>query len=138
MRIVLLTIMMMLASMASAGLYKWVDDDGNVHYSQKPPRDKQFKRLKPPAPAPEDAKPLYQSQKADPKKQAADNEVTKVKAEIEKVRARNCEAAKQNLKNYTVYKRFLNKKTGELTRIDDKERERQIKKAQEGIREFCN
>ena len=61
MRIILLTTLMIFSSSASAGLYKWVDDEGNVHYSQKRPRDKQFKRIKAPAPAPENSKPLYES-----------------------------------------------------------------------------
>lgn len=64
MKALLLMTMLIFTSSASAGLYKWVDDEGNVHYSQKRPRDKQFKRLKAPAAAPENSTPLYQPEKA--------------------------------------------------------------------------
>ena len=52
MKILLLTAMIIFASSASAGLYKWVDDEGNVHYSQKRPVNKQYERLKAPTSAP--------------------------------------------------------------------------------------
>lgn len=61
MRMLLLTTLMIFVSSASAGLYKWVDDEGNVHYSQKRPINKQFERLKAPAPSPDGSKPLYNS-----------------------------------------------------------------------------
>ena len=40
----------------AAGIYKWVDEDGQVHYSQRPPADTQAEQLKgapPPADDPE-------------------------------------------------------------------------------------
>ncbi|MGD9386124.1 MAG: DUF4124 domain-containing protein, partial [Thioalkalispiraceae bacterium] len=30
----------------AAGMYKWTDEQGNVHYSQHPPRDKQYEKMK--------------------------------------------------------------------------------------------
>ncbi|MGV6825687.1 MAG: DUF4124 domain-containing protein, partial [bacterium] len=30
----------------SGGLYKWVDDDGNVQYSDKPPPNQQVQEIK--------------------------------------------------------------------------------------------
>jgi uncharacterized protein DUF4124 len=133
MRILLLTMIMIFASSASAGLYKWVDNEGNVHYSQKRPRDKQYKRIKAPAPAPESSKPLYQSSKQNKK---AGNVVASETAKNEKIRATNCAKAKKNLNSYTVYRRIRDK-DGKVTILDDKVRAQRIEDAKKAISEYC-
>lgn len=134
MKILLLTIMMIFASSASAGLYKWVDSEGNVHYSQKPPRGQQFKRLKSPPPAPENSKPLYQSTEL--KKKNSDVLATET-AKNEKIRATKCSNAKTNLNSYQLNRRVRDK-DGNVTIVDDKERALQIEKAKKAINEFCD
>ncbi len=133
MRLLLLTTMMIFASSASAGLYKWVDSGGNVHYSQKPPRDQQFERLKPAAAAPEDSKPLYPSTTL---KKSNDTVATET-AKNKKIRATNCLNAKNNLKSYQLSRRVRDK-DGKVTIVDDKERAQQIEKAKKAISQFCN
>lgn len=132
MRLLLLTAMMILASSASAGLYKWVDNDGNVHYSQKPPRNQQFKRLKPPAEAPETSKPLY---KSTPKENTTVS-ATETKKN-EKLRAENCANAKKRLNTYQVYRRVQDS-DGKISVVSDKERAKNIEKAKKAISDFCN
>ena len=135
MRILLLTaIMMIFAGSASAGLYKWVDSDGNVHYSQKPPRDQQFERLKPPAAAPEDSKPLYQS--APTKNTVIPPPATETKKN-EKLRAENCANAKKRLSIYQVYRRVRDDE-GNITVLSDKERAKNIENAKKAVSDFCN
>lgn len=133
MRMLLLTTLMIFVSSASAGLYKWVDDEGNVHYSQKRPINKQFERLKAPAPSPDGSKPLYNSIKQNKNKGGA---VATETAKLEKLRADNCKGAKKNLESYTLYRRFRDK-DGNITRVDDKERAKQIAEAKQAINEFC-
>ena len=135
MRILLLTAMILFATSASAGLYKWVDSDGNVHYSQKPPRDTQYKRLKAPPPAPEDAKSPYQTPVAP--KEKPDGTVKKLTDKNLKIRAENCEKAKKNLTNFQIHRRIKDK-DGNVTVIDDKDRQKEIENAQKAIRDFCN
>lgn len=133
MKILLLAAMMIFTSSAFAGLYKWVDDEGNVHYSQKRPIDQQYKRLKAPNPAPENTSPLYQ-QSSSPK----DNDAASVEtAKNEKARADKCDKAKKNLSKYQVYRRMRDK-DGNVRVIDDIERAKQIKISQEAISDFCN
>lgn len=135
MRILLLTAMIIFASSASAGLYKWVDDEGNVHYSQKRPRDQQFERLKAPAPAPESSKPLHQS--ATPTDSKAADTTAAETAKNKEIRATNCANAKKNLNTYQVYRRMRDK-DGNVTIIDDNERAKQIERAKQAINDFCN
>jgi len=134
MRILLFTAIMIFASSVSAGLYKWVDDEGNVHYSQKRPQNKQFKRLKEPAPAPQNNKSLYQSKT---QKKQPNSVVAAETAKNEKIRADNCAGAKKNLKVYTLYRRIKDK-DGNVSIVDDKERAKQIQDAKQAINEFCN
>ena len=134
MRIILLTAMIIFASSTSAGLYKWVDDEGNVHYSQKRPLDQQYERLKAPAPAPENSTTLYESAK---QKSPTNNVVDTETAKNEKIRAENCANAKKNLSNYTVYRRFRDK-DGNVTNIDDKVRAKRIEEAKQAINDYCN
>lgn len=133
MRMLLLATLMIFAFSASAGLYKWVDDEGNVHYSQKRPKNKKYKRLKPPAPAPESSKPLYKPLA----KPAENNDIVAAEtAKNEKIRADNCAGAKKNLNSYTISRRIRDK-DGNVSYIDDNVRAKKIEEAKKAIREFC-
>lgn len=136
MRVLLLAAIMIFASSAFAGLYKWVDDEGNVHYSQKRPLDQQFKKLKAPPPAPDDSKPLYQSSGDNSQKSGSDTAATET-AKNKTAREQNCANAKKNLNAYQVYRRIKDK-DGNVRTIDEKVRAAQIKKAQQAIKDFCN
>ena len=135
MRVLLLTIMMIIATSASAGLYKWVDNEGNVHYSQKPPANKQFKRLKAPPSAPESAKPLYESSKATAKEKGGT--AAAESAKNKEIRAKNCVQAKKALTNYQLHRRVRDKK-GNVTVLDDKVRAKQIESAKQAISNYCD
>ncbi|MFK5912815.1 MAG: DUF4124 domain-containing protein [Woeseiaceae bacterium] len=133
MRILLLATLMIFTFSASAGLYKWVDAEGNVHYSQKRPRETKYTKIKPPAAPAESSKPLYSSGKTSTTPKTA---ITSENAKNEKIRADNCAKAKKNLNSYTVYRRFRDKE-GNVKVIDDQERARQIEVSQKAINDFC-
>ena len=134
MRTLLLMTMMIFANTSIAGLYKWVDNEGNIHYSQKRPANSQYKRLKAPPAAPENSTPLYQSlkTKTDPNSILADE-----LAKNEKLQIQNCTAAKKNLINFTTYRRFKDK-NGNIKTMDDATRAAQIDRAKEAISTFCD
>ena len=134
MKILLLTIMMIFASSASAGLYKWVDSEGNVHYSQKRPANVQSKSIKPPPPPPENSKPLYQSNESSKKVSNTAEAETK---KNQKIRADNCAKAKKNLNNYQIHRRMRDKE-GNVTVIDDNTRAKQIENAKKAISNYCD
>jgi len=132
MRILLFTAMIILAGTVSAGLYKWVDSEGNVHYSQKPPENTSYKTIKAPPPAPQSSEPII----------TADDEydVEKtIKAETaknRKLREENCEIGKNNLKSYQTFRRIRDK-DGNVRIVDAKERAEKIEAAKQLIRDFC-
>ena len=134
MRILLLTAMMIFASSVFAGLYKWVDDEGNVHYSQKRPINQQSQSIKAPPPAPDNTKPLY---KPSTPSATANKAVAAETAKNEKIRAENCARAKKSLANSQIHRRMRDK-DGNVTVIDDKVRASNIEKAKEAIASYCN
>ena len=134
MRILLLMIMMIFANTSFAGLYKWVDNEGNVHYSQKRPANSQYKRLKAPPPAPENSKPLYESTNSI---STPSSVVASETAKNKKIRAQNCQKAKKNLKGYTLFRRIKDK-DGNVKTLDDKARAAQIKNAEQAVSNFCD
>jgi len=132
MKVLLLTILMIFAGSAYAGLYKWVDNEGNVHYSQKRPLGKQYKRLKAPASAPENSKPLYSSSSKKSENDAVSAETDK----NAKLRQTNCARAKKHLNTYQVYSRIRGK-DGVVRNIGAEERNREVNKAKQLISDFC-
>ena len=133
MRTVLLTLMILLASTASAGLYKWVDNEGSVHYSQKPPENKPYTTIKAPPPAPKSSHPAVLNE--------SENEVEKtIKTETaknQKLRDENCEIGKNNLKSYQTFRRIRDK-DGNVRVVGSKERAEKIESAKQLIRDFCS
>lgn len=137
MRTLILTTLLILSGTASAGLYKWVDNDGNVHYSQKPPRDQQYKQLKAPASAPTDSQPSYQTKTDKSVDSAKGNTAAAESAKNQKIRAENCEKAKKALNNYQIHRRVRDK-DGNVTIIDNNERAKQIENAKQAITNYCD
>lgn len=127
--------MMVFASSAFAGLYKWVDEDGNVHYSQKRPANKQFKQIKAPPPAPENSKPLYNTSVV-PSGKAGKTAAAET-AKNNKIRADNCVKAKKSLNNYQIHRRMRDK-DGNVSVIGNNERAKNIESAKQAISNYCD
>jgi len=128
------------ANPAMAASYKWTDEKGNIHYSQHPPAEGSYERMKvdksPPSAA-DTAVEAPTQPSADAGKSATGNKVVKEElAKSQELRAKNCEAAKKNLEVLTVYKRFKDK-DGNVVRMDDNVREQKIEEAKQHISEFC-
>lgn len=127
---------MLLVSPLQAGLYKWTDEQGNVHYSQKPPRDVQYEKMKvdkaPPPSSTASEASSSEGEVAPGSKALADEE-----ARNKEIRSKNCAAAKQNLRAYSVYRRVKDE-TGKIRLVPQEEREEKIKQAKKAVAEFCD
>lgn len=135
---------LLISTTAQAGMYKWTDEQGNVHYSQQPPRDKQYEKMKVDK-APRSANTPSESTSAtgsgnggtssgqNPESKTVEDEISKNAA----VRSQNCEAAKKNLQVYQIYRRVKGE-DGKIRVVSEKEREEQIQRSKDAIREFCD
>lgn len=132
---------------AQAEMYRYVDESGQVIYSQfKPDNTDQISTVKPPPPPPStaaesrqqlnDTLGREQDARQDAEKQAEADE--KSQQEIERNR-KNCEAARNNLKvlqDGSGYQRIM--KDGKEVKFDDSQRQAEIRKAQDMIQKSCN
>jgi len=127
---------MLLATTVQAAMYKWTDEKGNVHYSQQRPSGVEYEKIKkqkapPPGSAPSYSTPSFSQEDSADKKVAA--EVAKNK----EIRQKNCEAAKNNLKVYSVHRRVKGQ-DGLIRVVPQPEREKKMAEAKEQIKEFCD
>lgn len=131
------------ASFVQAATYKWVDKDGNVHYSQQPPSDANYEKLN------IKTQPNYNTEPTTPPAQPAPNAtaagsnsnksaavIKEETAKAEELRQKNCEQAKKALETYTAYRRVRDK-DGNVIYLDDKVRAQRIEESKAAIKEFC-
>lgn len=133
---VALSLLLLAASPAmAADTYKWTDDNGQVQYTQIPPKDRPYEtirtRVKDPAPP---VKPLYGNK---PTENTDKGDVASAKAEAEKL-ARNCEVAKQNKDMLTTAAKVRFKdKDGVERHMTDDERKEKLQATELQIQSYC-
>jgi hypothetical protein len=129
-------------------IYKWVDENGQIHYSSQKPPDQEVETVKvrkgprvTPPPAAEET-PADPNEPVDPEADAeAEAEARAQLAQADAVnRQRLCDQARQNLAalNATVRVQRIDEKTGETVRMTDDQRVAAMQRANQAIREYCN
>jgi hypothetical protein len=126
----------------SAEVYKWVDPEGNTHYTSSPPPGQKAEAVKT-APAPGAANPPHEPQKsapsATPTPAAGKPQPSAEPTLTPQERAERCEKAKSRLDGLQNSQRiYKTDAEGNRTRLTDEEREAGIAKAQEDIATHCN
>jgi len=142
-RILLLACALACSPVAFAQLYKSIDKDGRVVYSDQPPATADAKQLKvSPGPAPA-APPTAKERNKDQEKgkTAAAAEKAKedeLKAKQAKANQERCEVARTQLRNFDAGGRFMVVDAkGERNIMDEKQIEEERAKAQKAIDESC-
>jgi hypothetical protein len=130
----------------SQNMYKWTDNQGEVHYTQFPPPGRKAEKIQPPPPPAEPPKDSVNDlqQQLDTIKQQNDKQLQETKeadqrAEIQKIRKKNCETAKKNLVNLNRggNVRYMGP-NGEAIRLTEEERQKRIDETNQQIKENCN
>ena len=131
---------------AQAAMYKWVDAQGNMQYTQTPPPAGQFKELKsgPPPQAPEEAERQLQQLLARQRESAKQRETAAKDQESDQHRQaqqdRLCEQAKKRL---AVLESRPGPRLGVVEngavvrRMDEDERQTKLAETRKIIAEFC-
>lgn len=127
---VLLTSLLVLpmAFTHAAGLYKWTDAEGNVHYGQLPPTDRAAKKLTPTKDV-----PATQQQ---PDEEAIPEEAKRDAKQLQ-IKQQNCEIAKGNLQTYQNSSQ-IRQADGAIVSMSDEMRAQKIQEGQEMVDKFCN
>jgi len=129
-------------------IYKWTDEDGNVHYEDRPSGDPSEERLdiayrRTDSSAVNNrlqarvdartARDEARSVAAAAEKEAADN------AAVEAERKKTCERARARLESYVQSRRlYRTDANGERVYLDDTQRNEARQKAEEQVSEFCS
>lgn len=124
---------------AAAKVYKWTDENGQVHFSSQPPRgtDNDVYQLRldkvptPPAPA---------AEKTAEKKSAIDSDDSvELKPEIDpEVASQYCQQAKQAKQQLSEnFSRRYKQDDGSVRPFTDKERADMMKRADDAIKSYC-
>lgn len=130
--------------------YKWVDEHGNVHYSQTPPKDKTAKELmtiKASGAAPSDAgkaqEALQQRRKqlmesAESRNKPPKEETAATSEAAQKAKEEGCNTAKANLAQLKKEGRIrIQNEQGEYEYLDDTARQGQIDLNSKYLTEHC-
>ncbi len=140
---------MTIASGAVANeIYKWTDENGNVHYEDRPTGAATEERLqmtynrtdssavRQRTQARVDARTAREDAKAaaaESEKEAAEN------AAVAAERAQKCEKSRARLESYLQARRvYRTDESGERVYLDDEQRQEARQKAEEQISEFCS
>ena len=131
---------------ANAQIYKWVDKDGTVHYSQeKPPAEiasEDVLTLK--APAKFDSTEALEALENQQKEHAELSEArveektaAKEQKEAEQARQQRCEQSKARLASYLHPRVRVEDADGNVKKLGEEERQAEIAKSNEYIKEHC-
>lgn len=143
----LILLLFAVVASATAGIYRWVDEDGHVQYGDRPPpdvgesqeMDVRVQESSPPGNAPVDRQQArerllqqYQTEREEKKEAAAKKRLEKKKADT------RCAYAKRTLSEYLehgrLYERLPNQERKYLT---DQERDAEIAKARAEVKMWC-
>jgi hypothetical protein len=134
---------------AHAGVNKWVDSEGKVHYSDAPPPEAKTETVrnisgKGQADAPATYSPKsYAEREAEMKKSKLEKEGAAQKKAQEETNAKakqaNCEAARQNARSLESGGRIVTyDANGERTYMEDDARTQRLEEAREAASKYCN
>ena len=129
----------------SAEIYKWVDDEGKVHYGEKPPStitEDGIKTIK----LRDNVDTQGANQALKKKSKSLNKRGEKRKKEKEEAATKKedlakykvlCETAKKNLANYQYPKVSISEDDGSTRALTEEERQLGIKKSEEIVKQVC-
>lgn len=124
-----------LSTAQATKLYKWVDQSGQVHYSQSPPAAGQGEASEVEIPRSALGQPQQQITAKEP---AADAEADDTDAMTpDEIRQKNCENARANLEIYQRHER-IRQADGQVIELNEESRAARIAEAEGMISEFCD
>jgi hypothetical protein len=137
------------SGIAVAGIYKWVDEDGKVHYSEKRPSGQPAKRMRVPTKAPKNTstykRPSFKSKEDKDSEENANtnNRQDKAQQKADKgmsaeEKAKQCTRARQVMETLTAGDRVRQKdEEGNITYMTEEEKQERIKHEQKKINRYC-
>ena len=127
-----------------AAMYKWVDADGNTHYTQQPPPgDIEAKKIQADIPKVDsegaNSEIERQKEKADKLRKARQDQAKEdsVREQNEAIQAENCNRSKQQVSTYSRPRGLIEQEDGSRIRISEEQRLEGLSKAKEMVDKYC-
>ena len=144
-QLLLSTAIMLFSGVSIAAIYKWVDEQGNVHYGQQRPADTSVEKMNVQMHAPRDASSYKKPGQKDAEEntdEAASNENKPEKAAEsaadKKHRMAACAQARKKLSTMQAAGRVRGKdKDGNITYLSDEQKNAQMKSTRDLIAKHC-
>ena len=144
-----ITLLLLICFDAHAGLNKWVDADGKVHYSDSPPPNVETQSVRNVTGKEQVNAPVKYSSKSVAEREAEYKKAKQAKEEAAQKKAKqdaiaetkklNCAAARDNLRVLESGSRVVTyDANGERSFLDDDTRAQSLEQAREAIRSNCN
>ena len=138
----------LISPMADAEIYRWVDEDGVVNYTQHKPESRPAERIRSPRlgtsraePAPAPAETTTQAKLSEEQQRMLDDLKAKEaerQAQITEIRRSNCDKSRAVLERLTQTDRIrIRGDDGQERIIGEDERQARIDEAQDGIVKNC-
>ena len=135
--------LVLLPAAGHAGMYKWVDEEGNTHYTQSPPPDGQdFETKQPPPPVntEEAIDSFEQKQKEGKEAREAQQKSEQEQAQTEQDKAaheKKCDNIRLRLQSLQRPRITTVDESGNRVRMSEEERIKGIKDAEKTLSEHC-
>ncbi len=137
------------SSFCYAGIYKWVDAEGNVHYGQQRPANAPSERLEVQQYAPQNTSSYKRPGEKRPAGKTANGQTTEKKKQTpvkkketraeKKERLASCKKTRKTLSTMESIGRIrVRDKDGNMTYMSQKKKEADMKKARDLISKHCN
>ncbi|NIR30766.1 MAG: DUF4124 domain-containing protein [Gammaproteobacteria bacterium] len=134
--VTLLAVALAAPSSALARVYKWVDDEGNVQYSQSPPSDRPAETIEtrvPTRPSTDEG-----NEGKEPDAEAGDG-AEQVAMDRQAQKQRNCEIARENAKLLEAGVRVqVRDGEGNPQMLDEEQMAQKLEESRRQIELFCN
>ncbi len=132
------------SNLVYAEFYKWVDSDGNVHYTQTPPNQGvvDLESIKPKtSPASESSLERMKQEKekvnALRDKRLEEKKKAEEQEQFKAVKEKNCQIAKDRLSTYSRPRGLIQQDDGTAIRITEEKRQTELKSANDLVKEWC-
>jgi len=136
---------LILSAPGFAGMYKWTDSSGQVHYTDSPPPDQKSQALNPQTATPtgtDEAKAKLDKQVEEQNKRLAEEkkkeELAKKKALVKAQREQQCATLRNSLQLYLTKRRVSKNQDGEMVEVPYEERLKEIENIQEQMKKVCD
>ena len=133
-----LFVLLLAAPLASAQVYKWMDEKGRVHYGEKPPAGAKPSEVKPPDAQREAPARSLQSQELEfRQRQLIKGQQEERAAQEAAVNQSRCASARENL-SLAERGRLYKLVNGERAFYSDAEQQAEVARRREAVQRYCS